>query len=329
MASVERIHRMLRMVELLQSGRTYNSPQLAELLGVSRRTVFRDLSTLQEAGIHFIYDDAAQSYSLPAPVILPPTNFSVEESLSMLVLCHALGNEDTGIPFHRSARTAALKLLSNLPAHLREYVGEMTGLIAIRLDARNPLDTSKPHFDLLTESLDKRRKVRIRYRSLYDKSEITTLLSPYRLLFQGRGWYVIGRSSLHREVRTFNIGRILDSEFVSDHYKIPPRFSLERHLGNAWSLIRGRDREQKVVVRFQPKVAQNVAEVQWHRTQRIEWNEDGTLDFHVTVDGLSEIVWWILGYGDQAEVLKPAALRKEMKRHVTAMQATYARKPGR
>jgi proteasome accessory factor B len=56
-------------------------------------------------------------------------------------------------------------------------------------------------------------------------------------------------------------------------------------------------------------VAQNVAEVSWHKTQRIVRRSDGSIDFHVRVSGLNEISWWILGYGDQAEVLRPTALR--------------------
>jgi hypothetical protein len=40
------------------------------------------------------------------------------------------------------------------------------------------------------------------------------------------------------------------------------------------------------------------------------FNDDGTLDFHVTVSGLREIAWWIMGYGDQAEVIQPQELRE-------------------
>jgi proteasome accessory factor B len=57
-------------------------------------------------------------------------------------------------------------------------------------------------------------------------------------------------------------------------------------------------------------VAQNVAEVSWHKTQRLEFQRDGSLIFEVDVSGLNEIVWWILGYGDQAEVLSPLKLRR-------------------
>ncbi len=70
-------------------------------------------------------------------------------------------------------------------------------------------------------------------------------------------------------------------------------------------------------------VAQNVAEVTWHKTQQLTFNKDGTLDFQVTVSGLNEISWWILGYGDQAEVLKPPELRSLIAQRVERMAAMY------
>jgi proteasome accessory factor B len=44
----------------------------------------------------------------------------------------------------------------------------------------------------------------------------------------------------------------------------------------------------------------------------------------VTVSGLSEIMWWILGYGDQAEVLEPPELRKRIREHAGRMAERYA-----
>ena len=67
-----------------------------------------------------------------------------------------------------------------------------------------------------------------------------------------------------------------------------------------------------VHLHFSRQVAGNVAEVQWHRSQRVEWNDDGSAEFFATVDGLGEIGWWVLGYGDQVEVISPAPLRKRI-----------------
>ncbi len=330
MASVSRLQRLLRIMGLLQSGRVYNSKDLAEICGVSRRTVFRDLRTLQDSDVPLQYDERKQGYSFSLPTYLPPTNFTLDETLSLLILCDELGHRSRGVPFSRSAQTAAFKLVSNLPRHLREKVGELAESISVRIDPHNPLHEAKPHYDLITQAIADRRQIRIRYMN-FDKDknewvEIGTLLSPYRLLFNRRSWYVIGRSSLHKQIRTFNIGRIVTAELLSSRFKIPVRFGLDRYLGNAWSLIRERGQQKNVVIRFQKLVAQNVAEVQWHKTQKLVWNDDETLDFHVTVDGMGEIMWWILGYGDQAEVLEPPELREKIFSKIQAMQKVYKKK---
>ncbi len=70
-------------------------------------------------------------------------------------------------------------------------------------------------------------------------------------------------------------------------------------------------------------VARNVAEVAWHKTQQLTWNEDRSLDFQVRVSGLNEISWWILGYGDQAEVRKPAALRQLIASRASSLVEMY------
>jgi len=81
-----------------------------------------------------------------------------------------------------------------------------------------------------------------------------------------------------------------------------------------------------VHLRFAPKVAGNVAEVEWHRSQRVAWRDDGSLDFFVRVDGLGEIAWWALGYGDQVKVLAPAALARRVAATARRAAAQYGRK---
>jgi proteasome accessory factor B len=142
------------------------------------------------------------------------------------------------------------------------------------------------------------------------------------LLFSRHSWYAIGRSSLHREVRTFNVGRIREMRVLEERFDLPRAFSVERYLGNAWHLIPDGP-DQDVVVRFRPLVARNVAEVVWHKTQRLTWRDDGALDFQVRVAGLQEISWWIMGYGDQAEVLKPARLRQMIAERATRVVDLY------
>lgn len=324
--SMGKIYRLLHLMSVLQSGRAHNANQLADLCEVSRRTIFRDLRILETSGIPVEFDPERQGYFISPSFFLPATNLSLDEALGLLVVCYEMGDRD-GLPFHSAARTAALKLQGNLPGKLREHLSDLTERIHVRLGQTNPLAGDEPVYRQLLEAVADTRAVRITYNSLTEWETIQTRLSPYRVFFSRRSWYVIGRSSLHRAVRIFNVGRIARIELLEDHYTIPPRFSLDRHLGNAWHMIRERGRRTRVRIRFEKMVAHNVAEVRWHKTQTTRWNKDGTLDFRVTVDGLNEISWWVLGYGDQAEVLEPPELRAMLRQRIEAMRARYARPP--
>ena len=306
---------------MLQGGRGYNAEALAQACEVSRRTIFRDLDALRQSGVPLRYDERLQRYHIPETYFLPPTNFTPEEALALIVLCEDLGGHEE-LPFFGPARSAALKLASALPARLRERLRTTGHAVTIRMPPTNPLDAQSPVYEQLLQAISERRSVRIRYRGPTE-DEISTRLHPYHLLFSRRSWYVIGRSSLHRATRTFNVGRIRHLEILDDPYEIPRGFSLDRYLRNAWHLIPEPGPDQDVVVRFSKLVAQNVAEVVWHKTQRTILNDDGTLDFHAIVSGLGEISWWILGYGDQAEVLAPPKLRQLVAERTERAAAQY------
>ncbi len=325
MKEESRLVRLFRLVEVLGTGRSQNASVLAEVCHVSRRTVFRDITALQEAGIHVQYDSEKQGYSLQRPCYLRPADLTLEETLSLIVVGTELGKSRSGLMFCDHVRTAATKLACNLPEKLREAVGQVSDAVQFEFGTSETSDEERKIFDAVRTGLVERRCVRIRYDSLYDGEVIGTKLSAYQVLFSRREWYVIGRSSLHRGIRTFKIRRIRSVELLSEDYEIPPRFSIERYLGNAWHLIRDKSESAHVVLRFRPLVARNVEEVTWHKTQRTIRLEDGSLEMHVDVDGLSEISWWVLGYGDQAEVISPPELRERVAEKVRGLAEIYSR----
>ncbi|REJ70631.1 MAG: YafY family transcriptional regulator [Planctomycetota bacterium] len=320
--NLSRITRLVELIGLLQASSGQNAHALATACGVSRRTIFRDLETLRAAGVPLRFDEELGEYRIPGTYFLPPTNFSVEEALAVLVLCHELGDEGQ-VPFFAAARSAALKLESALPSRLRDRLREITGAIKMRIDATAPAAEHTPIYHQLLDAVGQRQCVRISYRSVYEDGEICLKLSPYRLLFSRRGWYCIGRSSIHRATRTFNVARISKLEPLDDKYRIPRGFSLKRYLRNAWHLIPEPGPDAQVRIRFGKLVARNVAEVAWHPTQETRFLRDGSLEFRATVSGLNEISWWILGYGPQAEVLAPAKLRRLVAQRATEMAELY------
>jgi proteasome accessory factor B len=320
--NLTRLTRLLKMIGLLQAGKGHNVNSLSAQCGISRRTVFRDLEVLRAADVPLSHDDEFQVYHLADTYSLPPTKFSAEEALAVLLLCHELGDVRK-MPFLAPAQTAARKLESSLPAALRKQLRGMADAVRIRLHQVSPIADKTPIYQALLEAIPQRRCVRIDYDDFQVRKVIQTRLSPYRLLFSDHSWYVIGRSTLHRAVRTFNMTRFLSLQPTTDTYEIPRNFSLQRYLGNAWHLIPEPGPEHKIRVQFSRKVARNVAEVQWHKTQSLKWNDDGTLAFSATVKGLKEVSWWILRYGDEATVMEPPALRKLIADHALRMLRHY------
>jgi predicted DNA-binding transcriptional regulator YafY len=320
--NAKRITRLIDLLQRLQSGQGGDADGLAEACGVSRRTVFRDIETLREAGLPIEYDAEAQRYRIDAAHFLPPTNLTLEEALSVVLLAGRVGELERDTLF-AAAIGAAEKIEASLPSSMRERLSEVADAIDLRPPPVNPLaDKGDVYRALLRASVDQ-QAVRISYDCRTEFREIETDLHPYHLLFQERSWYVIGRSSRHDEIRTFNIGRVKAAELTGDTFKRPPSFSVKKHLRNAWRLIPDDGPDSEVHLRFSAVVSRNVAEVLWHPTQRCEFREDGSLDYHVTVSGVREIVWWVLGYGDQVEALKPERLRREVARRHRAAAERY------
>ncbi|MCD6304003.1 MAG: WYL domain-containing protein, partial [Planctomycetes bacterium] len=163
----------------------------------------------------------------------------------------------------------------------------------------------------LAAAVARRKVCRVVYISFHERRQMTLTLWPLRLVFLNRGWYLLAHSPRYNERRTFKLGRIRRLTVLDETFQVPDGSKGERLFGDAWCMI-PEGKLYDVHLRFRKKVAANVAEVCWHPSQRVQWNDDGTIEFHVTVDGLGEISWWILGYGDQVEVIAPACLRRKI-----------------
>lgn len=280
---------------------------------MSRRTVFRDIESLRAAGVPVEFDSGDKRYRIDDQHFLPPTNLTLAEALSLVVLAGRSSSNGDGRsvpPLFGAARDAAAKIESALPPTMQEQLRALSSSMSLREHSRNPLEGKQEVYELLVRASAEKRVARIRYDCMTEYLQYQTSLRVYHLTYYQRSWYAIGQSSRHREVRTFNLGRVLQAELLDKRFRTPKSFSIKSHLRNAWGLIPEPGPDLEVRLRFSSLVARNVAEVLWHPSQECAFTEDGSLEYRVTVSGLREIVWWVLGYGDQVEVLRPAKLRK-------------------
>ena len=316
-----RIHRLLKLITLLQTGRHYQAPDLAREFNVSRRTLFRDLNLLKQSGIPLVYDGAARSYVIERDFFLPPVNFTLPEVLGLTMVLSKYGTE-AALPNFGAAAGAMMKIESMLPRAIQDYCGSALEQIEVRHGPLVDASRAARPFELLWQAVQKRESLNVTYDSYYEKREIRTRIDPYRLVFISRAWYVIGYSSIHEETRTFKLERFIAATPTGKYFRVDPRFDPATYFGNAWQMIRG-DRRYHVRIRFSPKVAHNVEEVLWHPTQQTLFLDGQSMIYEVDVDGVDEIAWWVLGYGKEAVVEAPAELCKIIREHARAMAAFY------
>lgn len=317
-----RVGRVIQILTALASGRDYTAAELMKMFGISRRTLFRDLKELQNIGIrpkcvplHPGPTGAAEKhrYTLAKEQFLPPVNLNLQEALSLLLLVHKMRGQ-IQLPFKQSALLAAMKIESQLPPRVRRYCEHALARISAKASPQAPTAKS-PGLDnifaTIQSAIAQQLRVHIRYNSIFDGDVIECDLSPYHLFYNQRAWYIVGHSSIHKSIRTFKLNRVQSAGIIDKPFENGGNFDLADYIGRAWSMI-PEGRIYNVRLRFAQKVARNVAEVLWHETQKVTRNDDGTVTLDFRVDGLSEITWWILGYGDQVEVLAPAELRKRI-----------------
>jgi predicted DNA-binding transcriptional regulator YafY len=201
---MNRTDRLYALVEELRAGapRRLSARELAARFEISVRTVERDISALQQAGVP-IYADVGRTggYTLDKSHTLPPLNFTPAEAVAVAI---ALSRAD-GSPYRRSARTALRKILSAMSAGDGDAARELADRIRFLSPAEPDAPASVPA--VLEQAVATRRVVRIGY---VDRSgEVTErAVEPVAFTSGSRRWYFLGWCRLREEGRVFRTDRI-------------------------------------------------------------------------------------------------------------------------
>lgn len=199
--------RLLRLLSLLQAHRDWSGAELAERLGVTPRTVRRDVDKLRELGYPVnASPGTGGGYQLGAGAELPPLLLDDEEAVAVAVgLRTAAGHGVEGIG-ETSVRALA-KLEQVLPNRLRRRVSALGAFTVPML--RGP-DASTVDPGVLTELAGACRdseRVHFAYRA-HDGSVSRRVVEPHRLVCTERRWYLVAWDLDRADWRTFRADRI-------------------------------------------------------------------------------------------------------------------------
>jgi len=220
-SGADRHARMLRIFHYLQSGGGLNATDLAGQLGVCRRTIFRDLDLMRQAGIDLYYDAPLACYRLaPRDYMVEVPSLSSDEVATLVAAVH-LSILHQSPDCQGVLRQTLGKLLTSLPSHLRHPLRRLTKSCRVQSLHENGVSAWSHVVHPLLMAIAQRKMLRL---SLYEPSDcavIETRFAPYQMIASAGRWSVVGRSSHHRGVRTFDACQLKRAEVTDQIYAIP------------------------------------------------------------------------------------------------------------
>ncbi|GAB3151315.1 YafY family protein [Amycolatopsis stemonae] len=201
--------RLLGLLSLLQTPREWPGSELADRLGVSPRTIRRDVDRLRDLGYPVEASrGVAGGYRLVAGTAMPPLVLEDDEAVAIAVgLRTAAGQTVAGI--EEASVRALAKLEQVLPARLRRRVGTI-GTATVAVPAAGPA-VDPAQLTVFAGAITNHETVRFRYRA-NDGSETRRRAEPLRLVAAGRRWYLVAYDLDRADWRVFRADRVRDAQ---------------------------------------------------------------------------------------------------------------------
>jgi predicted DNA-binding transcriptional regulator YafY len=130
-------------------------------------------------------------------------------------------------------------------------------------------------------------------------------------LYVNNGLNLVGHDHRENALRTFAVERIQSAKLTNRRLEIPPDFDFDEFQKTAFNVIWGEP--QEVEIRFSAFQAPYIRERAWHPSQQIENESDGSIILTLHVADLDEVKRWLIGFGADADVVKPQELRNEIR----------------
>ncbi|ORJ60531.1 helix-turn-helix transcriptional regulator [Geothermobacter hydrogeniphilus] len=187
-----------------------------------------------------------------------------------------------------------------------------------------PPDIPEQVLDVITEALFRDRCFSGNYRAAVDNREKKLLFHPLGLVFSDAVIYLVARIDGYEDVRHFALHRFVTTERLEQPVERPAGFDLDRHIRAGrfeWPIEEGKT--IRLRARFAAEISRHLEERRLSEDQTITAAKDDRILLEATVLDSHQLRWWLLGFGDQVEVLGPAALRREFREIAGRLSQIY------
>jgi predicted DNA-binding transcriptional regulator YafY len=311
---LKKLDRVTAILTQLQSKPIVRAQDLAEKFEVSVRTIYRDVKTLENAGIPIV-GEAGSGYSLMEGYKLPPVMFTKEEVLSFITaekLMQKFSHESLGNHY----KTAMEKLRSVLRHSDKNLIQNIENQIDIFDYSPKSDDSIKNVIPIILESIAEKKQLSIEYQNV-DGQVSNRTIEAIGIFYEFTYWYIMAFCTLRKDFRQFRVDRILkiskteisfSQEYgkINDHRRVASKTvtkikllvdkKIMGYLINSksyYGLIEEKETEQGIEMTFET-----------------EWIDEG-------------FPRWLITFADYATILEPELLKTKMNNLITKIAKDF------
>ncbi len=320
--SIGKAEALLQMEQLL-----LNFPEgvwkaeIARRLGVHRSTVGRWIDELSKRVPIWERDNLV---GIDRDSYLNNVRLTLHESMALHLAARLLATRmDRHNPHAASALRKVGSSLQRIAPMVSQHLSQSAQMMEDAGQRQDPAYLNV--LETLTRAWSEGNKVHLWHRSkngkIYEYDYSPYFIEPYAI---GQTTHVIGYCEPMKERRTFKLEQIERIEPLRIPYTIPADFDPRELLADAWGIwYTDKDPEEVVLKFFHPQVVLRVQQTRWHRSEKLETLQDGSLIWRAMIAEPQEMLPWIRGWGADCEVLGPEWLRDEMMGEARRIAALY------
>lgn len=316
---MNRFDRITAILIQLQSKKVVKAQDLADRFGISLRTVYRDIRTLEEAGVP-LYGEAGVGYSVVDGYRLPPVMFTREEAMAFIT-AEKLMEKFTDAAVQQNFTSAMYKVKAVLRGSEKDLVENLEDNIIVHDKKRDKLPPANI-LDTLLNAIAGKKAVHLVYRAFGNEDTTERLVEPIGIFHENDNWYTIAWCHLREEYRQFRADRIIKAQLTQQPQQ--ERTSLKEY---------NTQRErceipvQKAVIRIEKHIANFMEDRKHYFGFVSETAGSSYVEMTFLTQSLDEgLARWLLSFADFTEVVEPPELHDRINALAEMVAAKYAAK---
>lgn len=324
---IRRTTRIIQIDELLRGGSFVKMDDLTFRFGVDRRTIERDFEHLRnDLDAPLEYDRTRRMYHYTDPTFSVPNVVLTEGELFTVSTMLPLMEQYKNTPLENSFKNIMRKIVSFLPDTVTVDSSFLNRDISFISDPLPKIDGGV--FNSIFKAIRSRTVVSFGYRSRGSKTFKTRTFDAYHILCQNGNWYVIGFDHGADDIRVYSLSRIRDIVFDGDGFTVTKDFDVRNHVDLDFGIWNNTGQSERYEILFSPETGNYVLEREWHKDQRVEQKEDGSVLLEFTSNQRQMVFAWVMSFGNAATVLNPPELREKIRAECEKVAKKYSANGG-